>query len=370
VTVRGEWRARSLVAKIWRALFVANVRYWPTVWPVVQRELRHWERHAGAIPAAEARELALAKLHEEGFNAEVAATLATLTPAAHRANATTAIVALQLLYDYLDGCSEAAAAEPLGVGRRVFEVMLGALGEPAAGEGHHRPLRGDTYAAELGAAVRGALARLPGCGSHAALAQRTARLCAEAQLRVHAIPQLGVEQVREWARGAAKPFSLGWRELEAGAASSILAIHALIAQSPVGLRADEAERTVQTYLRICAVISLLDSVVDHDADARAGTNGFLELYEEPAALGPILCQLSDEAVAYARPLRYGPHHLMTLTGAVAYWATAPGAKGTLAGPIMRELRRHTRPAIAPALGVMLAWRRAKGTRAAISLVRR
>jgi hypothetical protein len=355
------WR---LTARVWWALLVANVRYWPTVAPQVRRELREWQRVAAGVGDPRVRELALAKLREESFNAEVAATMATLTPRPHRALAVTAIVALQLLYDYLDGRSEAQAGapgDPIVEGRRVYALMVGAVGGTAAGADMPSVVEGDAYAAALAAAVRQALARLPGWAALAPLAQRTARRCAEAQVRIHAVPVLGVGQAREWALEEAEAVGLGWRELHAGAASSILAVHALIAQAPEGLTLDQGERTVRAYLRICAVITLLDSLVDYEADLRAERRGFLALYEEPADLGPILGQLSDGATAETRSLHNGSHHVMTLVGAVAYWTTAPEASGRLDSRAVPHLRSRLQPMIAPAIPLVSAWRRGKRT---------
>ncbi len=99
------------------ALALANARYWPTVAPVVRRELERWRGRAQAIPDPELRALALSKLSGERFNAEVAATLATLAPRAHRRDAVEAIVALEVLFDHLDGRTEQPLRGPSRRGR-------------------------------------------------------------------------------------------------------------------------------------------------------------------------------------------------------------------------------------------------------------
>src|SRR5262249_57658928 len=88
------------------ALMLANLRYWGTIAPLVRRELRRWATRAAAIPTGSVRDLAQGKLRVEHFNAEVAATLATLVPRAHRPGIVEAIVAFEVLYDYLDGLTE------------------------------------------------------------------------------------------------------------------------------------------------------------------------------------------------------------------------------------------------------------------------
>ena len=88
------------------ALALANVRFWPTVAPLVGVQFKKWEQRARAIEHPALQALALAKLREEKFNAEVAATLATLAPREHRGVVVEAIVAYEVMYDYLDGLTE------------------------------------------------------------------------------------------------------------------------------------------------------------------------------------------------------------------------------------------------------------------------
>lgn len=112
--------ARPPTARVLAAFALANARYWLCVAGQVRGQMRHWEARAQAIGDPELRALALEKLHAEGFNAEAAAMAATIAPRATRAHAVRAIVALELLYDYLDGLSERPHADPLGEGERLY----------------------------------------------------------------------------------------------------------------------------------------------------------------------------------------------------------------------------------------------------------
>jgi len=313
------------------------------------------------MPAGAERELALEKLRDEHFNAEVAATLATLAPRLCRSDAVAAIVALEVLYDYLDGLSEEPPEDPLRDGANIFKVLLAAVSEDERIEPD--PQDGG-YTAELAGAIRSALWRLPNWSALAEVAERTVRVCAEAQVRIHAMPQLGVAQAREWASARTPGTGLGWRELLAGAASSVLAVHALIAAAadPRTTRA-EAEGIAAAYLSMGAAITVLDSLVDHEADLAAGKAGFVTLYEDPASLAGTLAQVVRQGAQQAAALPNGAHHVMTLTGAVAYWTTDPGANGALAAPVARRVRRELWPLIVPTLAVLRAWRAAKRARA-------
>ncbi len=75
---------RRLSARAGVALVLANARYWTTVAPEVRAQLARWRTRALEIEDPQLRTLALHTLQEEGFAAEVAATLATLTPRRHR----------------------------------------------------------------------------------------------------------------------------------------------------------------------------------------------------------------------------------------------------------------------------------------------
>src|SRR5665213_1532472 len=118
---------RRLIARAALALLLANMRYWTTVAPLVRTQLARWERRAQAIGDPFLRTLAISKLEEERFNVEVAATLATLAPRAQRAGTTEAIVALQVMYDYLDLLSEQPLGDPRSDGNRLFAAFTDAL---------------------------------------------------------------------------------------------------------------------------------------------------------------------------------------------------------------------------------------------------
>ncbi len=179
------------------ALAFANARYWLTVAGQVRRQLRHWERRAQAIEDPELRVLALSKLAAEGFNAEAAAVAATLAPRANRGHAVQAIVALELLFDYLDGLTERPLDDPLGEGERLYAAFMSAIdpsAETPAADPH--PPDADGYLQELATTVRLAIAQLPANETIAPVARRCAARSAQAQIRMHATPLLGTTQLK------------------------------------------------------------------------------------------------------------------------------------------------------------------------------
>lgn len=377
---------RRLQARAGLALLLANARYWSTVAPVVRGQLRRWESRARAIEDPELRALALAKLRGEGFHAEAAAMCATLAPRAYRRDAVEAIVALELLFDYLDGLTERPCADPLGEGERLFSAYTDALAVGAESNGGKPGLDDDEpaqrddlrwadggYLQALSSAVSDALRRLPSAPAIAEVALASATRGGQAQTRMHAAPRIGVAQVEEWARREAQGTGLGWRELLAGAASSVLVLHALIAAAAdPATTAEDAAEIEAAYLPTCVVLTLLDGLVDHERDERSrnasalcsagpGSGGpsYIDLYEDRDELSRTLTDATRRAALLARALRNGPHHTMTLVGVVAYYTSAPGARGEPAAPIVKCLQRELKPLISPTLGLMHVWRLAK-----------
>jgi hypothetical protein len=355
---------RRLVARAGFALVLANTRYWPSVAPLVSSQLRRWGERASAIPDPALRTLALDKLREEHFNAQVAATLATIAPRQHRARVVEAIVALEVIYDYLDGLTERTAAEPLRSGERLYGALTDALASQSASPDYYEYLPhcddgGYLYA--LSSSVRAALALLPGTAASAEVGMRSAMRCAQAQVRVHAAPQVGVTQLDDWSRREASGSALGWREYLAGAVASVLGVHALIAAGAHrDLTEDQAAATDAAYLSISALSTMLDSVIDYERDLTEGEPWYLSRYEDRSELADRLAEVAELAVGQVRALPHGAHHLMTLVGVVAYYTSAPEARGPSVRPLLARVHRdaggHARVASSEADARATSWR--------------
>ena len=373
---------RTRAAQSAGALALANARYWTSVALHVRRAMRHWESRARAIVDPELRELALSKLHAEGFNAEAAAMAATLAPRPHRRHAVEAIVALELLFDYLDGVTERPLADPVGDGERLFDVFIAALAPsppilPTTGVYENADGRGGTtertapavddgagpYMRELADAVRRSIAHLPAGEAVADAAMRCAVRSAQAQIRMHAAPHAGTDQLSAWATAQASGTSLQWREFLAGAASSVLALHALIAAAADPRTTPEhADQIERAYLSICVVVTMLDGLVDHHDDAREERLSYAGLYEDTALLAMALGRAAREAARQSQTLPNSAHHLMTLASAIAYWSSAPGARNEPARPVLMQIRRDMRSLLWMPMLAIRAWRLARQAR--------
>jgi tetraprenyl-beta-curcumene synthase len=351
-----------------RALTLANARYWPTVAPEVRRELAMWRAPAATIPDHSLRELALTKLSQESFNAEVAATLATLATPTHRTACVRAIVALELLFDYLDGRTELPAGDSITHGLTLFGWFTASVNPISLRVRQGEVLEEDPpdapYLSALAEHVRRNLEGLPGSSDLAPLTAACVSRCAGAQVRLHACATLGEQQLQEWAMQHGSSSGLGWREYIGGCASSVLSMHALIAAAgKAEVSIAEAERLDAAYLAIGAVVTMLDSLVDDREDRERGERGFIRLYADLSEMGERLREVIRVALARAQEAPNSGHHTMTLAGVAAYYTTHPGAREPGARQIATMVRRELSPTIWPTLGVMRSWRLAKAVRA-------
>lgn len=345
------------------ALARANVRFWPTVFPDVRRELRRWDRRAQAIPDGALRAQALTKLRHERFNTEVAATLATLVAPVRRRHAVEAIVALEVMYDYLDGLTEQPLPEPLADGRRLYRAFADATAATGPLPDYYggRPRCDDGgYLHELVEACRHGLWSLPAAPLVAPVASVVLTRCGEAQTRTHAAATLGSKQLQTWAELQSETGALRWPEVAAGAAASVLAGHALIALAgdPAATIAD-AEQIANAYLKTSALTTLLDSLIDADDDVLTGGHAYISYYDDDTQVAERLALLAREALTAAAELPRAAHHLVTVAGAVGFYLSAPGADRErvrrVAAPMIDELR----PLLDTTLAIFAVWRGAK-----------
>lgn len=339
------------------ALLRANVRYWSSVAPAVRTDLARWHRRASSMPDPQLRHIALGKLTQERFNVEVAATLATLAPRARRADAVQAMVALQIAYDYLDLLTEC----PTLAGSERGASLLGELATAMGAE--RSVIAGESYLHALLDAVRAALAELPSAARVRAVAVRSAARCAQAQALTHASASAAGEQAfRDWAMQQARQHPLGWRELAAGSSASVLCLHALIAAATQKhFDTQDAETLERLYLTIGA-LSMLDSLLDEEADLAVGARSWRSRYRDEHEMARALAHAAATAKACALRAPDGAHHLLTIGGIVAYYASArpPGLRR--GDPLARALSAELGTTLAAPMLVMRLWRLAKTIR--------
>jgi tetraprenyl-beta-curcumene synthase len=358
---------RQFVARAGLALGLAHARYWSGVAPLVRSQLRRWETRAAEIPDPCLRDLARGKLANERFNVEAAAMVATIAPSRHRERTVQAVVALQVMFDYLDALTEQPAADPIRDGLQLSKAFTDSVTVSAQPTGNYyayHPGTGDAgYLADLAVAVRGALMCLPATDAVAEVITMSASRCAEAQVRMHATPRLGIAQLERWAAHEAAGTELQWREFLFGAMGSVLAANVLIAAAADEHTTREQARELDdTYLSLCVLTTVLDHLVDYERDVRIGEQSYMHLYETRQDVTRQITVVVRQVIEHARLIPNGPHHLMILSGVVAYYISQPSAMGEFARPVTEHIRDQLRPLITPTLATMRAWRLAKQLR--------
>jgi tetraprenyl-beta-curcumene synthase len=320
--------------------------YWTTIFPQVRRELSGWRREASRVADPHRRRLALDTLAEEGSLAEGAAIFATLAPRRHRRDLVRLLVAWQVAYDYLDTLGE-SSAEARRLGCRSYSPLLAALDVPARTAGS----TGDGYLDALVLHGRRSLDQLPSAEVVRDVARRAAVRCIEAQVLTHATVDHGSAPLRSWALIQERTDRYLWWELAAGAISS-LGVHALLASAALThVTADEAQAIDAAYYpAICAVSTLLDSMIDSEADAGTTNHRVTDYYSGTAHALARIETITRDASAAARRLRCGRRHHVILAGMTALYASlddgpdhrvhdaVAAGLGSSAGPIRWSLR--------------------------------
>lgn len=334
---QGRRSAFTLPATLWH--------YWAAAYPRARRELRRWRRKARAIPDPSLRAFACATLRDEDGNAEGAALLALAAPPAHRDRVVRLLVAVQVMYDYLDTLTEQPIADPLAASRRLHRALTDVLGErPAPADWYELyPQTCDGgYLAALVTTARELLAALPSRAIVAPGVRRALERAGESQSRNHAM-MLGAADhgaLATWARAQSSPaWSLLWWEAAAAAGSS-LGAHALLAAAgdPALTPSDAARIEAAYWPWICALNTLLESVVDRGADAVTGNHCYAGRYPTPAIATERLVAIAERAASAARSMPRPEHHTTVLTAMACYYLTAPRARAS-----GRELQRVLDP---------------------------
>jgi tetraprenyl-beta-curcumene synthase len=343
------------------------VRYLTSIFPLVRRELAHWQARAHDIPDPVLRSDAIEGLSKRG-NLEGAALFAVLAPRSNRRETVRALVAFQTAYNYLDTLAERTSSDPIANGRQLHQALLVALDAAARPPDYYalHPQREDGgFLAAVVDTCRTAFATLP---SYAVVSLD----CSAAAARIVSFQSLnlterqgGHEALEWWARHQAPNGSgLDWWQAAAAEGSS-LAVHALIATAAnADVRQQDVEAIDAAYFPwICALHSLLDSLVDVAEDERGGQRNLLSYHASTAEAAFGMEFLAQRATAACRHLP--DEHRVILNAMVGYYLSSPDASTPYARAIGGSVAGAVGPLLPAALRlfkVRRALTRAKGGR--------
>jgi tetraprenyl-beta-curcumene synthase len=341
-------------------------RYLISVMPTVTRQLGHWRARAREIPDPVLRELALDALSKRG-NMEGAALFAVLAPRPRRRETVRALVAFQTAYNYLDTLAEQPSREPSVNGEQLHAALLAAIDPTMAEQDFYRyhPHSDDGgFLPDLIAACRDAMAVLPSRQLTAAALRSSAERIVTFQSLNLTDEQGGHGRLEQWARRQT-PAALGlqWWQAAAAAGSS-LGVHALIASSAdPDLRARDVTAIESAYSPwICALHSLLDSLVDVAEDEHAGQRNLLGYHASGDETAFAMKMLARRSVTAVGTLRQSDRHRVILTAMATYYLSSPQAHEPYASATARSVSGQLGGLLDPALALFRV-RRAVARRA-------
>ena len=343
-------------------------RFWIVVFPMVRAELHGWKRTASAIPDPELRAQALATLHGERLSAAGAALFAATSTRPPAPGLVRALVAYQVICDYLDTLAEQPSADPVANGARLHRALVDAVADGPRADyyGLHRVQDDGGYLAALVDACRREAERLPAFAQVGRAAEREAGRNVVQGMN-HAPAGVRETALQEWARGCADPAAgdAAWFELAAAGSSSLAVLALLAAAADPTTTVDDAERVRRAYFPwIEALSTLLDSVADREHDRRTGELNFADQYPSPEAAVARLHDITARAVEGARGLPNGERHVVLVAGMIALHVSEEGAWLPESAPAARAVLHATDTAIMPPLLLLLrTWRRARARRA-------
>lgn len=338
---------------------------------LTEREVARWRALARAIPDPELRADALHALEHKRGNIHGAALFWTL-PDRRSPELLRALVAWEVLTDYLDCVSERGAGRGLANGMQLH-LALGEALRPSSGAlsdyyRHHSSGEDGGYLATLVYSCRKGCARMPSYRPLAPLMARGAELV-RSVLALNHEPDPGRREraLEAWAaHELAGAGDLRWFERTAGASAwlTLLALLALAAKPrprQPEWAADEAAQVYDAYLRSIAPVSaMLDSYGDLAEDREAGHQSYIGLYPSMDEALERLRELVRRARSDAHALPGGSRHGLILACMVAFYLS----KDSVRTPELRERTRKLALAGGPLaqalVPVLRGWRAAYG----------
>jgi tetraprenyl-beta-curcumene synthase len=307
-----------------RELFRILMRYLRVLHPAARRELTAWRDRAHRVPDPTLRQQAVATLTGERANAEGAALVAALAPPEHALSVVRACVAFQVMYDYLDTITEPPVPDHRDDCALLHQAIRDALNPEMPTRdwyGLHPAHDDGGYLADLVEACRGACAGLPRHSAVACELDRSARRAGEVQTLTHCSPADRDALVRWVAPLVDAHPSLSWFEHAAGA-SSTLDVHTLLALAADPTLTDADVAGVRRHLvTLCALNTLLESVVDLPLDRKTGDYSYIAHYSTPDDAAGRMASIAGEAIgASPRTARRSTHVAILTTMATLYLA--------------------------------------------------
>ncbi|HTD08613.1 MAG TPA: DUF2600 family protein [Solirubrobacteraceae bacterium] len=347
----------------------------------VSREVACWRARAESIPDPELRADALSAIDCKRGNINGAAMFWTL-PNRRDHNLLKALIAYEVLADYLDCVSERGAGLGLANGRQLHAALVEAL-DPRAPISdyyrHHDRHEDGGYANALVRSCRTSCAELPSFAEVQPFLARAGELSQVLALNHESPPPAREHKLKEWAdtncptqsrldNKRDTPAVQTWFERAAGA-SAWLTVFAMLALATERPSAERQPRDVQhvyeSYLRWIAPIgAMLDSYGDLDRDLANGEHSYISYYPNMGSAVERLGALIHRSRQVSASLPHGARHSLIAACMVAFYLSKDSVSTLAMSASTRELQRAGGPLAVALTPVLRLWRIRYGQRSA------
>jgi tetraprenyl-beta-curcumene synthase len=317
-------------------------QYWLSVFPSAQAELNAWCRRAEQIPDRVLRKAAFDGLFSKGVDLEGATAFAAFVLPPLQVKVVRAITAFEIAFDYLDSVVELPNQDPIANGRSLNRALLVALSPGARHLDYYRHLHRCEDAGYLEALVDTCQAALGSLPSFAAVAEPMYRALARIttyQSLNHGDANGSRHAFQSWACSQAEGGpGLSWWETAAAAGSQLSVLALIAAAGDPSMRPEHAEALEQAYFPwIGALSTLLDSVVDQQADRAENQQSLVDHYRSPQIAAERMRIITLKAVDAISELPDAEHHQLILSAMAAFFHSTPQASTSEVGIVTRAV---------------------------------
>lgn len=303
------------------------IKFVYTVFPLVNKELSHWQAYASSHGMRELADQALASITSKSFHCK-GGSIYSLYKNVPTADFVRLVVALQTISDYLDNLCDRAGVFNEDAFRQLHLAVTDAL-DP------NRPMN-DYYAAypykddggylhNLVAVCRQEINKLPAYHLVKPEALRQAGLYSELQTLKHLHPKVREQKLLSWINGhlPGYPGITAWEFAAATGSTLGMFMLCAIAHNPE-LTAEEAEKAAHAYFPwINGLHILLDYFIDEAEDRQGGDLNFVAYYENNQLILTRLTFFIKQAYAQAGRLSEATFARTVVDGLLAMYLSDP-----------------------------------------------
>lgn len=298
-------------------------RYIYSIFPMVNEELKSWEKFILSCPQSIPSTQALSSLEYKSFHA-IGGSVYALYPGADTAALVKLIVAFQTISDYLDNLCDRAGVQDEEAFFSLHTSMIDAL-EPG-GRMHdyyrHYPYKDDGgYLCGLVDECRSQINKLPSFNIVKGDVYESIRLYSELQAYKHLSNHVREEKLMHWSDLHIGEFTgiLPW-EFWAAAGSTLGIFMMFAAACSQDLNYDEVSKIKKAYFPwICGLHILLDYFIDYNEDIENNDLNFVRYYKDDEQVLNRFNLFIESSLYMAGDLHYPVFHTTVVLGLLAMY---------------------------------------------------